>query len=254
MRIRTIKPEFWTDAKLQSLGDSSKLLAIALLNYADDEGYFLADVRLIRSSCRPFDDNSTITQRCIADLSKIGYISLFKCAENGSIGFIKNFSKHQKIDRPSESKLKSYINSTNTRRILDDPSLLEQGTGNREKEQGENIISFLNLKSGKSFKNTQAHFKHISARLKEGFSENDFHSVIEFKVAKWANDPKMKEYLRPETLFGTKFDSYLQEARLNHKPPVNSTFKITDMFASAEEIARQDELNRLLEEKGEHFQ
>ena len=50
--------------------------------------------------------------------------------------------------------------------------------------------------------------KHIRARLKEGFTLDDFKTVIDKKCAEWYGT-EMQQYLRPETLFGTKFESYL---------------------------------------------
>ena len=39
----------------------------------------------------------------------------------------------------------------------------------------------------------------------------DFKKVIDIKVQEWGKNEKMNKYLRPETLFGTKFESYLNE-------------------------------------------
>lgn len=75
------------------------------------------------------------------------------------------------------------------------------------------IVAKLNEVTGKSFKaTTKATRGHISARLAEGYTEEDFFKVIENRAAKWLNDPKMSEYLRPETLFASKFEGYLQNA------------------------------------------
>ena len=49
----------------------------------------------------------------------------------------------------------------------------------------------------------------IHARLAEGYTQEDFRAVIDRKCADWLADARMVEYLRPETLFGTKFESYL---------------------------------------------
>ncbi|MBS6157694.1 MAG: conserved phage C-terminal domain-containing protein, partial [Sutterella sp.] len=51
--------------------------------------------------------------------------------------------------------------------------------------------------------------KHIKARLDEGFTIDDFKMVIDKKCSEWLNNSKMEQYLRPETLFGTKFEGYL---------------------------------------------
>jgi uncharacterized phage protein (TIGR02220 family) len=72
------------------------------------------------------------------------------------------------------------------------------------------IISYLNEKAGRNFKTTIAKTKSaIKARMKEGFTVDDFKTVIDKKCAEWIGDPKMEKYLRPETLFGTKFEGYL---------------------------------------------
>ena len=79
----------------------------------------------------------------------------------------------------------------------------------REKEIYKEIVSYLNQKTGKNFKaTTEKTTSAIHARLAEGFTPDDFRVVIDKKTADWLGDEKMAEYLRPETLFGTKFESY----------------------------------------------
>lgn len=74
----------------------------------------------------------------------------------------------------------------------------------------EEIVQYLNQKTNKNFKHTsKVTQRHIRARLAEGFTVSDFEQVIDKKCSDWLRDQKMKEYLRPETLFGTKFESYL---------------------------------------------
>ena len=64
----------------------------------------------------------------------------------------------------------------------------------------------------------------IKARLNDGFTFDDFKNVIDIKTAEWVNDKEMSKYLRPETLFGTKFESYLNQKtetanESTHTPP-----------------------------------
>ena len=74
------------------------------------------------------------------------------------------------------------------------------------------VVDYLNQKTGKAFRSTTDKTrKLIKIRLKEGFSLEDFKKVIDIKTAEWGRDPKMCEYLRPETLFGTKFEGYLNQ-------------------------------------------
>ena len=76
------------------------------------------------------------------------------------------------------------------------------------------IIECLNRNAGTKYKaTTKATQRLIHARFQEGFTEDDFKTVIQDRCLKWAGDQKMVPYLRPETLFGTKFEGYLNAAR-----------------------------------------
>lgn len=73
------------------------------------------------------------------------------------------------------------------------------------------IIDFLNECTGKSYKPTsKVATININARLKEGYTKDDFIKVISVKATKWLNT-KFEDYLTPNTLFGNKFESYLNE-------------------------------------------
>jgi len=73
------------------------------------------------------------------------------------------------------------------------------------------IIDFLNECTGKSYKPTsKVAILNINARLKEGYTKDDFIKVISVKATKWLNT-KFEDYLTPNTLFGNKFESYLNE-------------------------------------------
>lgn len=73
------------------------------------------------------------------------------------------------------------------------------------------VVSYLNEKAGTKYKATTAKTKTvIHARLAEGFDLDDFKSVIDKKCADWLGTDYEK-FLRPETLFGTKFEGYLNQ-------------------------------------------
>lgn len=90
------------------------------------------------------------------------------------------------------------------------------------------IIDYLNKLTGKNYKSTTKKTKDcIKARWNEGFTLDDFKRVIDIKSKAWGNDPRMEMYLRPETLFGTKFEGYLNEGckmQQESKPKVNKEF------------------------------
>jgi uncharacterized phage protein (TIGR02220 family) len=74
------------------------------------------------------------------------------------------------------------------------------------------VIKLLNLKTGKHFSETPTvSGKYLMTRIAEGKTIEQFQHVINVKAAAWLKDPKMNAYLRPETLFGSKMESYLNE-------------------------------------------
>lgn len=96
-------------------------------------------------------------------------------------------------------------------RVRDINTLSGKPDGGHAKAANE-IISCLNEKTKKHYKaNTPKTVRLIRARLKEGFTVEDFKAVIEKKCDDWLGNEKMERYLRPETLFGTKFEGYLNE-------------------------------------------
>ena len=76
------------------------------------------------------------------------------------------------------------------------------------------IIDYLNSKTGKNYRdNVQKNRSLIKARWSEGYRLDDFKHVIDNMVKDWSGT-KYAKYLRPETLFGTKFDGYLNQGNV----------------------------------------
>ena len=83
----------------------------------------------------------------------------------------------------------------------------------KEREKIEQIIRNLNLTLGTSYRPTTPNtVKHITARLREGYDVFDFFDVINTKYEEWKGTD-MEKYLRPDTLFGTKFENYLNQSK-----------------------------------------
>jgi uncharacterized phage protein (TIGR02220 family) len=81
------------------------------------------------------------------------------------------------------------------------------------------IVGHLNEKAGKGFKPSSKETQGlIRARMNDGFTQEDFITVIDKMCAKWKGDAKMVDYLRPSTLFGTKFESYLNASAATAQP------------------------------------
>lgn len=105
-RIRTIKPTFWTDEDMAEVSEAACLLAIGLLNYADDEGYFNANPKLIKAAVFPLREPSGSIPVLLQELSDCGYIRLFSAQNGKRFGLIINFTKHQVINKKTISKIK----------------------------------------------------------------------------------------------------------------------------------------------------
>lgn len=106
MRIRTIKPEFWQNETIACLPEFTRLVAIALLNYADDHGYFMANHKLIAGNLFPFEDDSKKIPRAIQELSCVDYLELGIDSKGRHVARVVNFDKHQRVDKPKPSIIK----------------------------------------------------------------------------------------------------------------------------------------------------
>ena len=76
------------------------------------------------------------------------------------------------------------------------------------------VLSYFNLTTGRNFNDINpTYIKSIKARKKEGYSMEDFKKVIDVKTEEWIDDPKMKKYLNPTTLFRpSNFDKSTETA------------------------------------------
>jgi hypothetical protein len=146
-RIRTIKPEAFEDAGLAKVSFMARWLFAAIWTYADDQGRAQYNEKRIEAYAFPHE--SVDIRRALDELSQHCFIHVYEGSEIGGERFlhVPNFRKHQKIDRPSDSKYpdpESHCpicnsgNSSNTTRALDDASCgthpleREIGKGNRK--------------------------------------------------------------------------------------------------------------------------
>lgn len=96
-----IDPEFWSDQEIGFWSFEARLFYIGLWNFSDDEGRFKAHDALLRSQIFPYELKINIKRLKLEISDKVQWYEF-----NGQqYGFIRNFSKHQRIDKPTESKL-----------------------------------------------------------------------------------------------------------------------------------------------------
>ena len=123
---------------------------------------------------------------------------------------------------PINQNTKEELNTTSNNNTRDINTLSRNSTRTPYKE----IIDYLNERTGRNYKHTaKANQRVIKARMNEGYTLEDFKTVIDKKYDEWNNDTKMKKFLRPETLFSTNFDRYLnEETESNQKSWAGSDF------------------------------
>lgn len=110
--------------------DFTRLLALGLLNYADDHGYFWANPLMIRGALFPFEEDSTRIRRALAQLAAEGYLRIGKAPDGREAGHIVKFSVHQRVDKPAKSEIQPLISfqddSSNVLGLFDDQSCLDR--------------------------------------------------------------------------------------------------------------------------------
>jgi hypothetical protein len=102
MRIRTIKPDFWTDEKVVELTPWARLLFIGLWNLSDDHGRLIYSPKKIKLQIFPAD--SLEVGDLFRELTDQGLVLIYKNGDATEYLQVKNFAEHQKIDKRSPSK------------------------------------------------------------------------------------------------------------------------------------------------------
>ena len=164
-------------------------------------------------------------KKAFTDLVSWGFIKLVEKAKNNHTSNIIELVKNTKSDgKSSPFELVKYTKACPSQvQVTATIDKQEKLIQTFKQEDGEpvnasEVILHLNEKSGKQFKiNTKKTKDLIVARQNDGFRQSDFIKVIDNKIADWKDDPVTDKYLRPETLFGNKFEGYLNEKILPKK-------------------------------------
>jgi len=114
VRIRTIKPEFWSSLTVAGLAIDTRLTFIGLWNYADDEGRGIADPRLIKAAIWPLDDevDVKVVRRHLDTLARAGLVVLYADEQGKPYFSVTHWGEHQSISRPRPSVLPDPAAST----------------------------------------------------------------------------------------------------------------------------------------------
>ena len=193
----------------------------------DDKTYYFVSRNLILKELPMFFEKADTVYRNLKVLAEKGIIEyikhkgmdLIRLTEKGkSWNFIESSSeKSPNFDNnseknPSEFGKKSENNSEKNPTYKD--TNIQKDINN--KNIYSDAVEYLNSKAGTKYKSTSKNTtRHIQARIKEGYTLEDFKTVIDKKCSEWLNTD-MEKYLCPETLFGSKFEKYLNQ-KIIHK-------------------------------------
>lgn len=117
----------------------TQLLAIGLLNYADDEGFFLAHPALIRGELMPFVESHANIARMLDELAEIEYVRLGEDAQGRKVGMVVNFKRHQRVDRPQRSKLAGLVEFPNWSPKI--PGIIDDDSSNAPRVPADDSVS-----------------------------------------------------------------------------------------------------------------
>jgi len=204
-------------------------------------GQWLRSIRNLQSDLE-YKENRSIKKyststidRAIKNLIKSERIKV-ETTELGTLFEVVNYAKYQEFDN-YKSCIENAERTIGEQQQNSSETVAKQIENNNKNVEEckeviyipySKIIDYLNLKTGTSYKHTSAKTQTlIKARWNEKFTEKDFFTVINNKANSWLNDTAMNKFLRPETLFGTKFESYLNEtAKPIVKPPTDHYRKV----------------------------
>lgn len=223
-RKRIIDPEFWTDQEIGFWSFKARLFYIGLWNFSDDEGLLKAHDALLKAQIFPYELTIDIPslKKEIAD--KVQWYEV-----NGQqYGYIRNFLRHQRIDKPSPSKLphpELFDDvSTNTPRYIPPNTTKEK----LSKENGADpvlvrtVFEYFCLKLNKKILLSSERSSIISNRFKEGRTLEEMKIAIDnFSKDDW---PDRHKYCDILYCLGTRnkinnMDKWLSHSQANGGKP-----------------------------------
>ena len=207
-----IPAEVWLDERLNPL-EKVILMEIDSLDCGDKGCY--ASNEYIAGFCQCSESK---VAHAVTRLVELGYVSRKsfdgrqRILQSRLAKFARQNSKVCKADVQNlqESNIDSNIDISSSIKK-------EYKESPQERDFAVAVVDYLNEKAGTHYRAGVAKTQSlIKARANEGFTEADFRTVIDKKCADWIGT-EYEQYLRPQTLFGTKFESYLNGVPYNNR-------------------------------------
>lgn len=209
------------DAVLDSrdIDRNAKLVLIILLRFANQDGECWPSIAAIARRARM---SKSSVKRAIGSLVNANLLSYARRTEEGTDEPASNLYRLDAIfddamwghGEPTYSQHEPRVGSGWTGGGFTVNHEVDPLKKKEEKDEAVDVLCYLNQRTGRNFRESESSLRPIRGRLREGFTADDCRAVVDFKTRTWAEDLKMRQYLRPQTLFrASNFESYLQAAR-----------------------------------------
>lgn len=224
MRDIREKNWFWLENDLvdrEDIAAMEKLIYMLLARYADKDGKcFPSQEKLCKIT--GIKDYRTIV-KYLKQLEEKGLIEIQKTNGKVNIYYLKNIGKAPTKNAGAKNVGANFADEPPTKNAGTPPTNFAGITIHNEKDSKNNtqlkennkevgeVVNYLNEKAGTKYKSSSKNTtKHIKARINDGYTLEDFKTVIDKKCSEWLNTD-MEKYLCPDTLFGSKFEKYLNQ-------------------------------------------
>ena len=240
-RIRYLKPDFFTDEDLAELPFQTRLFFAGMWCLADREGRLEERPKYLKAMIFPYDKVDPEKELETLEKPKKNGLPFVQKYEVDGKGYLQilSWERHQSPHHTEKDSVlppppippplttTSLSKEKEKDKCASPPTELSNGSipvKQRLNDGVSEIINYLNEKTKKHFRPDMAETKSlIRARMKEGYVFEDFKSVIDNQTEKWLPDDKMRDYLRPRTLFSSKFESYLNSGVAPYRKPNGGT-------------------------------
>ena len=190
-------------------------------NYDTDVAGYTIN-QLVVNSDKRLNLTTQKVRTILKKFEKQGYIEFLSSGSKGKESTLKLTIKQQLFNNNTTNKTEQLqqVEGLGNNNLTTNQQQSNNTTKKKEKDNNiySLVIDYLNRKASTNYRSTTKNTQgFINARLKEGYTVEDFKKVIDSKSKEWLNTD-FEKYLRPATLFGTKFENYLNEA--NKKEPI----------------------------------
>lgn len=211
---RMIRKTISRSQKIASLSKESMVLFVMLIPHFSSHGKMNGSPHFIKGEVVPLIDwlSIPVIERCLNEISEKTNVKWFKFKGLHYLHSVK-WAEHQELraDRLGNDDMPDYSWTT--------PGLLPPEVEVEDKGKVimadeipyQEILTILNTETDSKYRLCDSLRRLIHARWQEGFRIEDFEYVVKVKNQHWKHDKEFSKFIRPETLFGTKFNTYRQQ-------------------------------------------